>query len=221
MFGKKQIQALESEVQALQSKLTQATQEKNSLTEQLAAANRRIAELEAQFQDYDADRIREEAQALKAEYEGLRDLYRQKNQEFDDSRDEKEQAFARDQALQRHNLENEIRDNRQANQDYVSKTVRTFGQSYNYYLGQIKTLMDALSNVAAQTGETLFAGENADLRDRFGTKMQEYLKAGEDDFEAHDSGEDDYEAHHSGEDDPGEEPAEPEMSVPEENVDEA
>ena len=172
MFGKKQIQALESEVQALQAQLAQANQEKHSLTEQLSAANARIASLEARLQDFDADKAREEAFALKAEYEGLRELYRQKNQAFDDAREEKEQSFARDQALQRHNLENEIRDNRQANQDYVAKTVRTFGQSYNYYLSQIRTLMDALSSVAAQTGETLFSGENADLRDRFGTQMK-------------------------------------------------
>ena len=179
MFGKKQIQALESQLQDVQAQLSQATKENSSLTEQLEAANRRIASLEEQLQDFDLEKATEEALAMKAEYEGLRELYKQKNQEFDDSREEKEQTFARDQAIQRHNLENEIRDNRQANQEYVAKTVRTFGQSYNYYLSQIKTLMDALSNVAAQTGETLFAGENADLQDRFGTQMQEYLKAGE------------------------------------------
>ena len=179
MFGKKQITSLESEVQELQSKLNQGIQQNGSLKEQLDAANRQISRLESQLQDYDAEKAREEALSLKAEYEGLRELYKQKNQEFDDSIEEKEQTFARDQAIQRHNLENEIRDNRQANQDYVAETVRTFGQSYNYYLGQIKTLMDALSRVAAQTGETLFSGENADLKDRFGTQMQEYLKAGE------------------------------------------
>lgn len=179
MFGKKQIHALEDQVQSLQTQLAKAAQEKNSLTDQLDAANRRISELEAQLQDFDLEKAKEEALAAKAEYEGLRELYRQKNQEFDDTKEEKEQDFARDQALQRHNLENEIRDNRQANQDYVAKTVRTFGQSYNYYLSQIKTMMDALSDVAAQTGETLFAGENADLSDRFGTRMQEYLKSGE------------------------------------------
>ena len=37
--------------------------------------------------------------------------------------------------------------------------------------------------MAAQTGETLFAGENADLSDRFGTRMQEYLKSGEEEQE--------------------------------------
>ncbi len=183
MFGKKQIHALEDQVQSLQTQLAKAAQEKNSLTDQLDAANRRISELEAQLQDFDLEKAKEEALAAKAEYEGLRELYRQKNQEFDDTKEEKEQDFARDQALQRHNLENEIRDNRQANQDYVAKTVRTFGQSYNYYLSQIKTMMDALSDVAAQTGETLFAGENADLSDRFGTRMQEYLKSGEEEQE--------------------------------------
>ena len=104
MFGKKQITSLESEVQELQSKLNQVIQENGSLKEQLDAANRQISRLEAQLQDYDAEKAREEALSLKAEYEGLRELYKQKNQEFDDSIEEKEQTFARDQAIQRHNL---------------------------------------------------------------------------------------------------------------------
>lgn len=178
MFGKKQIQELEAQVQDLQAELSQARSEGTTLREQLEAANARIAGLEAQLNDFDLDQAKEEAAAMKAEYEGLRELYKQKNQEFDDCREEKEQSFARDQAIQRHNLENEIRDNRQANQEYVANTVRTFGESYNHYLNQIKALMDALSSVAAQTGETLFSGENADLKARFGSSMQEYLKSG-------------------------------------------
>ena len=61
----------------------------------------------------------------------------------------------------------------------MAGAVRTFGESYNHYLSQIKAMMDALSAVAAQTGETLFAGENADLKARFGSRMQEYLGEGE------------------------------------------
>lgn len=179
MFGKKQIQELEAQVQDLQAQLGQARSEGVALREQLEAANQKIAGLEAQLNDFDLERAKEEAAAMKAEYEGLRDLYKQKNQEFDDSREEKEQSFARDQAIQRHNLENEIRDNRQANQEYVANAVRTFGESYNHYLNRIRALMDALSNVATQTGETLFSGENADLKARFGSSMQEYLKSGE------------------------------------------
>ena len=177
MFGKKQIQELEAQLQTTREELNQATSENASLREQLEAANRQIAALKDQLHDFDLEKEKETAAALKAEYEGLRNLYRQKNQEFDDSKEEKEQTFARDQAIQRHNLENEIRDNRQANQDYVANTVRTFGESYNYYLNQIKVLMDALGSVAAQTGEALFSQENADLKARFDSKMRGALKS--------------------------------------------
>lgn len=183
MFGKKQIQELEAQAQDLQAQLSQARSESAALSQQLEAANRKIEELEARLKDFDLEQAKAEALAMKAEFEGLRDLYKQKNQEFDDSREEKEQSFARDQAMQRHNLENEIRDNRKANQEYVANTVRTFGESYNHYLNQIKVMMEALSRVATQTGETLFAGENADLEARFGNSMQEYLKGGEEALE--------------------------------------
>ena len=177
MFGKKQIKELEAQLQTTREELNQATSENASLREQLEAANRQIAALKDQLHDFDLEKEKETAAALKAEYEGLRNLYRQKNQEFDDSKEEKEQTFARDQAIQRHNLENEIRDNRQANQDYVANTVRTFGESYNYYLNQIKVLMDALGSVAAQTGEALFSQENADLKARFDSQMRGALKS--------------------------------------------
>lgn len=176
MFGSKKIQELEARVSELQSKLTQTTDERNGLSQQLQNANARVAELEARLNDFDLEALKEEARASKAEYEGLKALYHQKNQEFDDAIEEREQDFARDQAAARHNLENEIRDNRQANQDYVARTVRTFGESYNYYLNQIKLLMDALGNVAFETGEALFAGENDDLKSRFADQMRDTLK---------------------------------------------
>lgn len=177
MFGKKQIQALESQLQTAQEQLNQTAAENAALREQLEAANRQIAALQDQLHDFDLEKEKEATAALKAEYEGLRDLYHQKNREFDDSKEEKEQSFARDQAMQRHNLENEIRDNRQANREYVASTVRTFGESYNHYLNQIKVLMDALGSVAAQTGEALFNGDNTDLKDRFDDQMRGALKA--------------------------------------------
>lgn len=180
MFGGKKLQDLEAQVRQLQEKLTQETNEKTDLAQKLESANSRIAEMEAQLKDFDLEKLKEEAKASRAEYEGLKDLYARKNREFDDSKEEEEQRFARDQALQRHNLENEIRDNRQANQDYVASTVKSFGESYNYYLNQIKVLMDALGNVATRTGEALFSGENTDLKARFGTQMRDVLRSGVD-----------------------------------------
>ena len=182
MFGSKKIQELEDRVRELTESLSRQQSENASLTQQLDTASSRIREMEAQLKDFDLERAREEAKASRAEFEGLKDLYTRKNREFDEYKEEEEQRFARDQALQRHNLENEIRDNRQANQDYVTSTVKTFGESYNYYLGQIKVLLDALGNVATRTGETLFAGGNADLRASFGHQMRDLLKSGVDAF---------------------------------------
>ena len=187
MFGSKKIQELEAKVRELTDSLSSAQAENASLTQRLDEANSRIAGMEAQLNDFDLERAKEEAKASRAEYEGLKDLYSRKNREFDEFKEEEEQRFARDQALQRHNLENEIRDNRQANQDYVTSTVKTFGESYNYYLNQIKVLMDALGNVATRTGAALFSGESADLRTSFGHQMRDLLKSGVDAF---DGGED-------------------------------
>jgi hypothetical protein len=183
MFGSKKIQELEDKVRELTESLSRQQSENASLTQQLDTASSRIREMEAQLKDFDLERAREEAKASRAEFEGLKDLYTRKNREFDEYKEEEEQRFARDQALQRHNLENEIRDNRQANQEYVTSTVKTFGESYNYYLGQIKVLLDALGNVATRTGETMFSGGNADLRASFGHQMRDLLKSGVDDFD--------------------------------------
>lgn len=183
MFGSKKIQELEDRVRELTESLGKQQSENASLTQQLDSASRRILEMEAQLNDFDLEKAKEEAKASQAEFEGLKDLYTRKNREFDEYKEEEEQRFARDQALQRHNLENEIRDNRQANQEYVTSTVKTFGESYNYYLGQIKVLLDALGNVATRTGETMFSGGNADLRASFGHQMRDLLKSGVDDFD--------------------------------------
>ena len=219
MFGSKKIQELEAQVRQLTEKLTRETAEKTDLAQKLESAKARIAEVEAELHDFDLENLKEKAKTTIAEYEGLKDLYARKNKEFDDSKEEAEQTFARDQALQRHNLENEIRDNRQANQDYVANTVKTFGESYNYYLSQIKTLMDALGNVAAKTGEALFSGDNGDLKTRFGSQMRDMLKSGAEALQGVDG---DRLFIGGTEDEPVEEPAEEPVEEPiEEPVEEA
>lgn len=180
MFGSAKREALEAQVSQLQSKLDATAQENERLTQELADARGKIADLEARLNDFDLERLKEEARSSRAEFEGLRELYVRKNQEFDENVVEEEERFAREAALKRHNLENEIEDNRQANQDYVTNTVKTFGESYNYYLNQIKLLMDALGDVASKTGEALFSGENGDLKARIGQQMRERLKTGTD-----------------------------------------
>ena len=177
MFGSKRIQELESQLRDWKSKAERELREKDSLTEKLQDAKKSIADLQAKLKDTDLERMKEEARSAKAEYEGLRDLYAQKIKAFDDSREEEEQKFARDAALQRYQLENEIKENRASNEAFVSKTVQTFSESYNYYLNQIKLMMDALGNVAAQTGEALFSQDTADLKAKFGQKMVEKLRS--------------------------------------------
>jgi len=182
MFGSKKIAELEAQVRELTESLNRKQAENADLSQRLESALGRVAEMEAQLKDFNLEQATEAAKASRAEYEGLKELYTRKSREFDEYKEEEEQRFARDQALQRHNLENEIRDNRQANQEYVANTVKTFGESYNYYLNQIKVLMDALGNVATRTGAALFSGENADLRASFGHQMRDLLKSGVDAF---------------------------------------
>ena len=75
-------------------------------------------------------------------------------------------------------LENEIRKNRQASEDYVARTVGEFSETYNYYFNQIRILMDALSNVARDAGQKLFHGENGNLKTNFALHMANELKSG-------------------------------------------
>ena len=155
MFGREKIQALESKLGELKGKLQDALKEKDSLKQQLESAKNQIADLKAQWEGTDNNKI----------------------QEFNATRQDKEQEYARQAALDRHNLDNEIQDRRLANQEYVASTVKAFGESYNYYLNQIKMLMDALGDVASQTGEALFSGPNGDLKAKIGQQMAAKLKA--------------------------------------------
>ena len=175
MFGSKKIQELESQLSSANGKLEQANKEKEELKSSLEAAQSKISELEAKLSNTNA--LEKQARATIAEYEGLKDLYSRKIDEFESSREEKEQEFARHSAIQRFDLENEIKENREANQNYVSETVKTFSDSYNYYLNQIKLLMDALSDVASHAGEVLFSEPNDDLKTRIGQQMAEKVKA--------------------------------------------
>ena len=189
MRSRDKIQMLESRNRELNDRLDQVTKEKeqavseiNVLERQLADFREKVSDLEAQLKDRDLEQLKEEVRTKRAEYEGLKELYNRKIQEFDESREEKEQEFAKEEAVSRYNLENEIRDNRQANQAYVAGTVKNFSDSFNYYLNQIKLLMDALGDVASQTGETLFLGENADLKAKIGQEMADKLRNETDDL---------------------------------------
>ena len=176
------VQELEAQVSELQGKLDacareneKLTQENGKLAQELEAARERIAMFETQPEDAVLKCLRDEALVSKAEYEALKDLYARKSQELNAIMEEKEQKFAKEMARQRAQLEIELRDNRKANEEYVTDSVKTFADSYNYYLSQVKLLMDTLSDVATQTGEDLFTGENDDLKMRIGHQIREQL----------------------------------------------
>jgi len=177
MFGSGKVQGLESQIRELTGKLEKVNQEKAELSRRLEAEKARAAEVERKLIDTDFEKLKEEARVSKVEYEGLKDLYTRKVQTFDSSKEEEEQKFARESALSRYNLKNEINAVKQENQGKVAGTVQTFVESYNYYMNQIKMLMDALSNVAVRTSEVMFDNPQEDLKANFGLQMVEELKS--------------------------------------------
>ena len=177
MFGSSKIHALEDQLRELNSKLERVTKEKDDLQQALDSARQQAAALEERLHDTDFEQMKEEVRTARAEFEGLKELYARKLQAFEDSKLDREQEFARQAALERYNLDNEIRESRLASQEFIGSTVRTFSESYNYYLNQIKLLMDALGDVAARTGEALFVEDNEDLKAKIGQQMADKLKA--------------------------------------------
>ena len=108
-----------------------------------------------------------------------KDLYSRKVKEFDDALEERERAFAREDALKRRNLEEELEENRQDSQRYVGNTVKNFSESFSFYLNQIKQLMNALGDVAVQTGKNLFTDNIAEsnLKGLIGQQMADKLQS--------------------------------------------
>ena len=190
MFGSRKIQELEYKLREVTDNLDKITKERNDLTQRLSEADAKIADLEAKVAESELEHLKEDARATQAQFEGLKELYTRKVKEFDDSIEQREEDFAQEDALKRHNLENEIRDNRQANQEYVAGTVKRFSESYNYYLNQIKLLMDALGDIAKHTGEALFTGEysDRDLMTSMGEEIAARLKTDTDSLRTDDSG---------------------------------
>ena len=194
MFGSGKLKELETQLTAFKGKLEAAVKEKTDLAEQLqktkekvqslekqlaeseAAAKEKIEELSRQLEESEGAALQEQARKTIVEYEGLKELYTRKNQEIDSIRESTEEGFAREAATKRHDLEEEIATNRADNEALVSETVQTFAGSYQYYLDQVRGLMDALSQAAQETGASLFRGDTANIKERFGAKILEHLQ---------------------------------------------
>ena len=160
MFGSGKIKELEARLSSMRNKLDSVEKEKKDALQQLTDAKGRIQDLERQLAESEGTELKNQARKTIVEYEGLKDLYMQKNRELDESRESVEEGFAREAATKRHDLEEEIRTNREDNQTMVTETVKTFAGSYQYYLDQIRVLMDALSQAAKETGDSLFEGSD-------------------------------------------------------------
>ena len=157
--------------------LEAAAAEKLELKEKLEAAAAKIDDLEKRVADNELENLKAQSRQKIVEFEGLKGLYNDKIREFEDSKTAAEEEFAKEAANKRNDLAEEIRENRENNEKLVSETISTFAGSYSYYLNQIRTLMDALSNAAKETGEKLFEGDTGNIRERFGSAIVEHLRS--------------------------------------------
>ena len=173
------LEVAESKNSELQEKLSAATANNEDLEQKLGTAYQNISELEAKLCDTDFEALKEQERVTLVELEGLRDLYTKKIQDFDNSIEERQEAIEKENSIQRYNLEKEIQEDRQANQEYVSNTVKEFGESFNYYLDQVKVLMNALSHVATKTGENLFKEKEKKLKTILGEAVAEEISGEE------------------------------------------
>jgi len=180
MFGSSKTTNLEMRIQHLQESLDKMTEEKKKVENDLVNAKAKIADLEDKLSKTDLEQLKKETKETLAEYEGLKELYLKKNQDFDSSLQTKEENYAKEESLARHHLKEEIVQTKRDTEKAVSDTVSTFSETYNYYLNQIKVLMDTLGNVATSTGKQLFSGEAVDLKTEFGRQMVNALKQGTD-----------------------------------------
>ena len=156
-------------VSVLEQSLSEEQAKAAGLEKALADAQARISELEAKIEQ---DRL------TRLEYEGLRDLYSQKVKQFNDTLEEKEEKFAKEEAVKRYKLDNEIQKNRQDNQVFVSDTIKSFYECIQFYLIQVKQLVETIGEVTLQTGQGLFDENNADcdLRSVISQQISEILQ---------------------------------------------
>ena len=171
------IKGLEQKAADSARELEAAAAEKLGLQEKLEEAAAKISELEKRVADNELENLKAQSRQTIVEFEGLKGLYNEKIREFENSKTAAEEEFAKEAANKRNDLAEEIRENRESNEKLVSETISTFAGSYTYYLDQIRTLMDALSNAARETGERLFQGDTGNIRERFGTAIVEHLRS--------------------------------------------
>lgn len=174
--GKKELEKVLKEKTDLEARLKSAKEKIGGLESSLEDAKGKISELTEKMKDLDLEALKEKAKQSAVEFEGLKELYSGKIREFDKSRENQEEEFAKESALKRSSLEDEIRVSREENQAKVSNTVQAFTGSYLYYMDQIRLLMEALNHAATETGKTLFDGSLDEVKERFGASIAGHLR---------------------------------------------
>lgn len=170
------LKAAKEKITGLESNLEEAKGKIGGLESNLEEAKGKLGEMAARFKDGELETLKAKAKQSVVEFEGLKELYSGKIRELDKSRESQEEEFAKESAVKRHNLAEEIRANQEENQERVSNTVQAFAGSYLYYMDQIRLLMDALSQAATETGKTLFEGSLEDVKARFGSSIAGHLR---------------------------------------------
>ena len=146
----------QSKIAELEAVLSDMNEKNAEMSEKNAEMCEKNAELERELAESEMTELKQKEKDLIIEYEGLKDLYSRKVKEFDDALEERERAFAREDALKRRNLEEELEENRQDSQRYVGNTVKNFSESFSFYQNQIKTLQEEA--VKARTESALKIG---------------------------------------------------------------
>ena len=175
MFNSKQ-REFEMRMEHLKESMDKLGEEKKGVEKDLEKAKARISELEEKLAQTEVESLRKEARETLAEAQGLKELYLRKNEDFDSNMQAESENYAKEEVRARRKFNEELAQQKKDTEEYVGDTVETFSETYNYYLNQIKVLMDALGQVATKTGKHLFSGEEVDLKTEFGRRMMRALK---------------------------------------------
>lgn len=164
MFGKKK-RELEAQIADLAQRLIEKQEECERVTRELDALKERL--------DLEERTLKE-----------LQDACRQKLSDMDGKSRQFEYEHAKiiqetqeESDRQRAELEREIKDNREKAGADLSERVRAFSDNYNYYLSQVKLIMDMLTRAAIKTGES-FLTDDRDTTELFRNEMSEGLNSG-------------------------------------------
>ena len=97
----------------------------------------------------------------------VQSLYHQKLQDLEAQKNALAQELERRAKQQQESLEAELLRRREAEEERLRQKLAAFSRNYNYYLAQIKLLMDVLTRASITVGESFLTAENADPEKTF------------------------------------------------------